>query len=57
MKQIKMVRLIADEGKILINGSVYGTVVDVFENEVENWKEVEETKIGINEEVEENGNY
>ena len=48
---------IPDEGKVLINGSNYGTVVDVFENEVENWKEVEETKIGINEEVEENGNY
>lgn len=57
MKQIKMVRLIADEGKILINGSVYGTVVDVFENEVENWQEVEETKVKINEEVEESGNY
>lgn len=57
MKQIKMARLIADEGKILTNGSNYGTVVDVFENEVENWKEVEETKIGINEEAEENGNY
>ena len=57
MKQIKMVRLIADEGKILINGSVYGTVVDVFENEVENWQEAEETKVKINEEAEENGNY
>lgn len=49
MKQIKMVRLIADDGKILINGSVYGTVIDVFENEVENWQEVDETKIKIKE--------
>lgn len=52
MEQIKMARLIADEGKILTNGSNYGTVVDVFENEVENWKEVEETKVQINEVIE-----
>ena len=50
MKQIKMVRLIADEGKILINGSVYGTVVDVFENEVENWQEVDEITVNTMEE-------
>lgn len=45
MKQIKMIRLVADEGKILTNGNIYGTVVDVFENEVENWQEVDEITV------------
>lgn len=37
-------RLIADNGKILTNGSYSTNVIDVFENELDQWYEID--KVG-----------
>ena len=39
----QMARLIADEGKELVNGDVISTCIDVELSDIENWKEVEST--------------
>ncbi len=43
-----MVRLVADEGKMLINGEVNATVIDILAEEASYWTEVD-----LPEEVEE----
>lgn len=41
--QIKKIsRLIADDGKLLTNGKITTTVVDVPENKVNEWSEIDE---------------
>ena len=42
MKKIEMYRLIADEGKILTNGDVNGSVVDVLADKADEWYEIDE---------------
>lgn len=37
----QMKRLIADEGKELVNGDVTSTCIDVELSDIENWQEVE----------------
>lgn len=37
---ITMYRLIADEGMVLFNGKTHVRMIDVFDDEVENWFEV-----------------
>ncbi len=49
MQQIEMVRLIADEGKVLINGSQAAICVDTFIENIADWSEVD--KIEENKEV------
>ena len=44
MKVIERVRLIADEGKVLTNGTVKGTVVDCAVEEKSLWTEVDAPK-------------
>ena len=39
---IIMYRLIADEGMILSNGKTHVRMIDVFDDEVENWFEIPE---------------
>lgn len=39
---IIMYRLIADEGMILSNGKIHVRMIDVFDDEVENWFEIPE---------------
>lgn len=39
---IIMYRLIADEGMILSNGQIHARMIDVFDDEVENWFEIPE---------------
>jgi hypothetical protein len=41
MQKIEMIRLIADEGKILVNGKTTAQCVDVFAANTENWTEVD----------------
>lgn len=41
MKEQNMVRLIADEGKILTNGDIFGYAIDVLLSEKNNWREVD----------------
>jgi hypothetical protein len=38
---IPMVRLIADEGKVLTNGTEYTQIKDVFLDEAEEWSEID----------------
>lgn len=49
MQQIEMIRLIADEGKVLINGSQEATCVDTFIENVADWSEID--KVEENEEI------
>ena len=49
MKVIERLRLVADEGKILTNGTIQGTVVDCAIEDKELWTEIDAPK----EEVEE----
>lgn len=42
MKKIEMYRLIADEGKVLTNGEVEGSVVDVLADKADEWYEIDE---------------
>lgn len=44
MKVIERVRLIADEGKVLTNGTIKGTVVDCAVEEKSLWTEVDAPK-------------
>ncbi len=44
MKTVEMVRLIADEGKVLVKGDVEATCVDTFAEDKENWSEVDASK-------------
>ena len=39
---IVMYRLMADEGMILSNGQTHARMIDVFDDEVENWFEIPE---------------
>lgn len=39
---IPMYRLFADEGKILTNGETLTKAVDIFAEDIDNWKEIEE---------------
>ena len=41
MQVIERLRLIADEGKILTNGTIQGTVVDCAVEEKELWSEID----------------
>lgn len=42
MEVIKTYRLIANEGKILTNGIVFGTVIDLApDDNIENWQEID----------------
>lgn len=52
MQQIEMIRLIADEGKILVNGEQEAVCVDTFKENAEEWSEVD--KAEENEIIEEN---
>jgi hypothetical protein len=46
MKEIQGVRLIADEDKVLTNGTVTGKVVDVFPAEnKEQWSEIDDPNV------------
>lgn len=38
---INMFRLIAESGKLLTNGKVSVAQIDVFEDEIENWTEID----------------
>ncbi len=49
MKVIERVRLIADEGKVLTNGTVKGTVVDCAVEEKSLWTEVDAPKEEVKE--------
>lgn len=49
MQKIDMVRLIADEGKELVNGDTRATCVDTFSDKADEWTEVDK----IEEETEE----
>lgn len=43
MKEVAMIRLIADEGKVLTNGTVQGKVIDVCPVEDKSkWTEIDE---------------
>lgn len=44
MTKIDMIRLIADEGKELINGEVRATCVDTFTDKADEWTEVDKAK-------------
>lgn len=41
MTIIKMNRLIADDGKILVNGNQTATVVDCFVTDTDKWSEID----------------
>lgn len=41
MKKIQMLRLIADEGKILTNGKTTAEAVDCFVDKENEWKEID----------------
>lgn len=41
MKCINMVRLIADEGKVLTNGIITAEAVDCFADKANEWEEVD----------------
>lgn len=45
MTIVEMLRLIADEGKIITNGEFSGTVIDVPKTEVDKWHEVTEKEM------------
>lgn len=42
MTKKEMFRLIADEGKILTNGEVKGSVIDVLAEKAEEWYEIDD---------------
>ena len=44
MQKINRIRLIADEGKILVNGNKKGYVVDINIEDVDLWIEVNDDK-------------
>ena len=44
MQKINMIRLIADDGKILTDGTSKGSVVDVLEGKVQDWMEIEDVE-------------
>ena len=44
---INMFRLIAESGKLLTNGKVSVAQIDVFEDEIENWTEIDAEVIGL----------
>lgn len=52
MTKIDMVRLIADEGKELVNGDMRATCVDTFADRAEEWTEVDRVEEETVEEVE-----
>lgn len=41
MQVVERIRLIADEGKVLTNGTVMGTVVDCAPEEKDVWQEID----------------
>jgi len=41
MQKLKMFRLVAEDGKILTDGKLKGSVVDVLEGKVQDWMEIE----------------
>lgn len=45
MKRVEMLRLIADDGKIITNGEFSGTVIDVPKTEADKWHEVAEQEV------------
>lgn len=44
MQTINMVRLIADEGKELVNGDMKATCVDTFTDKADEWTEVDKAE-------------
>lgn len=44
MTKIEMVRLIADEGKILTNGKIQAGCIDTFADKVDEWTEIDAPK-------------
>ena len=50
MKNINMIRLIADSGKILINGDLQAYAVDVPEDKQNDWIEIDEEELIKNKE-------
>ncbi len=51
MKTVEMVRLIADEGKVLVKGDVEATCVDTFAEDKDNWSEKDAPKEEAEEKV------
>lgn len=49
MQKLEMYRLVADEGKVLTNGTINATCVDVLKDRAEEWTEIdkpeEETEV------------
>lgn len=44
IEHIPMYRLFADEGKLLTNGEMTTKAVDIFAEDIDNWKEITEEK-------------
>ena len=44
MKKLKMFRLVAEDGKILTDGKIKGSVVDVLEGKIQDWMEIDDDK-------------
>lgn len=42
IEHIAMYRLFADEGKLLTNGETTTKAIDIFAEDIDNWKEVED---------------
>lgn len=40
-EKIDMYHLIADNGKILTNGNIFTTAINIFPDELNNWKEID----------------
>ena len=53
MQVIERLRLIADEGKILTNGSIQGTVVDCAVEDKDLWQEIDAPVVEEEKKVEE----
>ena len=41
MQKLEMYRLVADEGKLLTNGTATGTCVDVLKDRADEWTEID----------------
>ena len=44
MTKIEMVRLIADQGKILTNGKIQAGCIDTFADKADEWTEIDAPK-------------
>ena len=47
-EKIDMYHLIADSGKILTNGNIFTTAINIFADELNNWKEIDKPEDNSN---------